>query len=336
MVLVTTRNRFIFQKHRTGFQGFGGGKHALPLFCRVHSVRREVFMEGNFDVCNLALVGLSAPLLVTQQGDWQWGCQTCLVQIALLRDEEVRTILDGSVWVGGKQMWSRERASKQGWWDCIPNPTQEHVHAGLFFGDEPVVHVVDADWLWRNPQAFRGCDWNTLSMIRSKIEGIIQWHAGLSIHPDLSPARSMSYHFGCTPQWYVEELNELVQAMNEESYLQVLQWRWPLLTTTVLYSTWGFLEWHKKQVFGENDQDTQHQDQEGQAAAPGHAAPGGAGQVGADQDMLQGESMGHEAMQGRQGESADVQAMQHQATQHQGGPQGESADNEAMQRQADQ
>jgi hypothetical protein len=35
--------------------------------------------------------------------------------------------------------------------------------------------------------------------------------------------------------------------------------------------------------------------------------------------MLQGESMGHEAMQGSQGESADVQALQHQATQHQGG-----------------
>ena len=84
LIMLTNTGRLIAQRHRCGYQCFGGGSHRMPMLWCIHRARREAWMEGNFDVSNKAVVRLSNPILVTQAQDSWWGVWSCFVQLVLL------------------------------------------------------------------------------------------------------------------------------------------------------------------------------------------------------------------------------------------------------------
>lgn len=228
LVLVTTEGRMIVQKHRNGFQCFGGGKRSECLANRMHSVRREAWMEGNFDVSNSALVRLSSPVLVTQEKQHNpWGTGTCVLQFALLQDDQVVVDENRVVTIGGEQMHSRENARKQGYDELDSTPTAEHIHAGQFFGDEPTMWVVQLTDCWRQPSDWRPCDWISLVMTRDLLYEFI----------DGKDPASCSRCFGDTPDWY-SSMCKSMMIFWDEHLRDIGKERWPLLTTSVLYTSW--------------------------------------------------------------------------------------------------
>ena len=235
MILVTTAGRMIFQKNRCGYQGFGGGNHCMPLVFRVHTVRREAFMESNFDVYNPALISMTRPLLVSQD-----GFTSCVVQVAVLDDQQVRVHVDGTLWVAGVQLWSREQAYVHE----EATPTAQNVQSGAFYYGDPIMRVLTADFVWDNPHEFRMCDWVTLSMIRRTLEDMVAWWAPHPRHIlDAPPYLSKFFCFGDTPGWYRGECDRLANLMNTVPELHMFQTRWPLLPESVLYATWGRQQW---------------------------------------------------------------------------------------------
>ena len=67
MIVCSTRGRLLCQRRRQGYQLFGGGKHRMPLVWKIHQIRREQWMESNFDVAsNQAVISLSNPILIMQ------------------------------------------------------------------------------------------------------------------------------------------------------------------------------------------------------------------------------------------------------------------------------
>ena len=65
-IVVLSGGDLLVQKRREGLQVFGGGRHQLSFLNKLHSVRRELFMESNLlaDYSATALVRISAPCLV--------------------------------------------------------------------------------------------------------------------------------------------------------------------------------------------------------------------------------------------------------------------------------
>ena len=110
LIMLTTAGRLPAQRHRCGYQCFGGGSHRMPMLWSIHRARREAWMEGNFDVSNKAVVRLSNPILVTQAQDSWWGVSSCFVQLVLLADDQAIVDEQGIVAVGDVSMLSRKQA----------------------------------------------------------------------------------------------------------------------------------------------------------------------------------------------------------------------------------
>ena len=130
MIVVSTKGRLLYQCRREGKQLFGGGKHVMPLVWRFHAIRREQWMESNLDVAsNPAVVSLSNPILVMQEGCERGGWGGCLVQICIIDDDHIRIMDDGRVIIGYCAMWSREVARDRWQWpELAPaGPSPEHL-----------------------------------------------------------------------------------------------------------------------------------------------------------------------------------------------------------------
>ena len=235
LILVTTAGRIIAQRHRCGYQGFGGGKNRMPIVWRIHQARREAWMECNFDVSNKALLRISNCFLVTQAEDSWWGVSTCLVQLALLSDEQVTVDEQGIVTVGEVPLFSREQArDTQGCPELAPSPSLDHMRAGQYFKKVPIMHVLTLSSVLTAPSEWRACDWITLSMCRDLIEKFINGE----------DTPSTSRYFGCTPRHYAEQCTEFLSWWNEN--LGVIgRSKWPLLETISLYTYWADPEFRR-------------------------------------------------------------------------------------------
>ena len=51
LMMLTTAGRVIAQRHRCGYQCFGGGKRRMPMLWSVHEARREASMERIANLC---------------------------------------------------------------------------------------------------------------------------------------------------------------------------------------------------------------------------------------------------------------------------------------------
>ena len=51
LIMLTTAGRLIAQRHRCGYQCFGGGSHRMPMLWSVHEARREASMERIANLC---------------------------------------------------------------------------------------------------------------------------------------------------------------------------------------------------------------------------------------------------------------------------------------------
>ncbi len=119
ILLVTDQGRLVCQQRRQGLQHFGGGRICSCLLSKLHSARRELLMEANFDVAtNRAVKWISNPVLCTVSrprgssmviAGYREEIRTCLMQVCVIRDEEV-SVRYGVMSIGGVEMWSRETA----------------------------------------------------------------------------------------------------------------------------------------------------------------------------------------------------------------------------------
>ena len=227
--MLTIAGRLLAQRHRCGYQRFGGGKSRMPMLWSIHRARREAWMEGNFDVSNKAVVRLSNPILVTQAQDSWWGVSSCFVQLVLLADDQVIVDEQGIVTVGDVPMFSREQArDREGWPELEPSPLPAHIRAGQYYFDAPIMHVLKLSSVLAAPNEWRACDWITLVMCRDLIDVFIQ---------DQVPP-STSRHFGCVPPEYAEQCQSFLSWW--DTYLsEIGRSNWPLLETTKLYSEWA-------------------------------------------------------------------------------------------------
>ena len=230
LIMLTTAGRIIAQRHRCGYQGFGGGSHRMPMVWSIHQARREAWMEGNFDVSNSAVVRLSNLILVTQPRDSWWKFWSCLVQFVLLRDEQVVVDEQGIVTVGGVPMFSREQARDRNRYpELVPKPTVEHIRAGQFYLNVPIMHVMQLSSVFASPQEWRGCDWITIVMCRDLIEAFISGQV---------PPSTAKY-FGCVPTEYAQDCTSFLDWWDQR-LAEVGRATWPLLETSRLYNEWAY------------------------------------------------------------------------------------------------
>ena len=143
---MSDQGRVLCQSHRRGLQCYGGGRgpEEENLCCfRLHSIRREQWMESSLDIANnLAVLSRGHTILVMQEA-WR---SYCLVQICVLDDSKI------VVCVGRVQLWSRQKAGDMQWyWEFEVEPTSQHTQAGQLYGDDPVMHVVQLEDIWTSP-----------------------------------------------------------------------------------------------------------------------------------------------------------------------------------------
>ena len=235
-IAVSTKGRVLCQSHRCGFQCHGGGKRGEPLLLKLHSIRRELWMESNLDICsNPAVKSLGHPCLVMQ--DAWWAC--CLVQICILDDAQIE-IDQGVVRVGGVQLWSREKARDTQWYpELAIDPTPEHIKAGQFYAGDPVMHVVHLDDIWRSPHKWRSCDWMTFVMLREHLENMSrqQW---------IDNSDPKCVYVGDVT---AERLRLCERVMSQWSVMDNIDRDlWPLLITKSLYNKWRNPAWRHATV----------------------------------------------------------------------------------------
>ena len=231
-IAVSTKGRVLCQSHRCGFQLHGGGSRGEPLVIKAHNIHREQWMESNLDIANNpAVISRGHPILVMQDA-WAF----CLVQICILDDAQIEVTPQGVVWVGNVQLWSRERARDTEWYyERATEPTTEHIRAGQFYGDEPVMHVVQLDDIWTSPRKWRSCDWVTFAMLRERLEDMQKSHWAINDYP------SQCVSFGDVSPDHFQQCEHIM------SYWSVMKdvdrAQWPLLATEPLYCQWKDPAW---------------------------------------------------------------------------------------------
>ena len=245
MIIISDVGRIFYQCRREGRQLFGGGNCRMPLLLRLHSCRREQWMESNFDVAsNPAVISLSNPILVIQ--DTYYG--GCLVQICIIDDSQIRIDDDGTVYIGDTQMWSREVARDVGkrrnkYHELELEPTTDHISAGTFFQGKPIMGIGDLLQMWDDPSQWRCCDWITCAMLREHLQTILR-----------NPSLNKSSPAFCKIFGGVKHREFCEYIMGYWSHMgNVAQNRWPLLTTAALYTCWRDAEWRHQQCLTRQD-----------------------------------------------------------------------------------
>ena len=236
MIVISSQGRIVYQHRRQGYQLFGGGKYPMSILWLVHQVRREQWMESNFDVSsNPAVLSLSDPILIMQTS---WNA--CLVQICIIDDDALLISEDGIVSIGECQLWSREVArDSQYFYELSPNPTAAHMQAGQFFYDSPIIRVCHYLEVAQNHNHWRSCDWISLSLLMPRFRFTLGQSSAQQIADVNASYLPSCLFFGDVQhQDYFRELIAHLCSMQG-----ICKSFWPLLTTSKLYTTWNDEDW---------------------------------------------------------------------------------------------
>ena len=236
MVVVTTAGRIIYQTRREGRQGFGGGKHSMPLLLKCHSCRRELFFESNIDVANKAIVRISSPVLVTQATTSSAYPTSCWVQVMVLDNALVRGEQDGRVFVGGVQLFSREVARSAGYPELTSVVTYEHLEAGTWWCGSQIFGICALNDAIDDAYSWRPCDHNTLNLLHGFIN---------EARSSCVLARAIAISDAEVPTDYHKLCEETMEGWSSHMG-DIATKPWPLLSTTMLYNYWCYPAWRRE------------------------------------------------------------------------------------------
>ena len=242
VILITTKGDLILQRRRLGLQCFAGGKYKHCLAFKAHSARREAYWEANVDMCDAAIVFISAPFLVTSACHMEWegaDFAACWLQVVVVEATAVTQDDAGVLRIGERILWSREVAGGSGCY--MTNPPASTVASGTHWNGSPIFCRRSlAEALGGNEM--RNIDASSLHLLREEVEAAL-----LGQHR--KPAAYFDWK-GCTVQETYEETCKKTLLTWEKHFGHVASDKWPLIATPLLYETLTLPDWRRGYLAG--------------------------------------------------------------------------------------
>ena len=220
IILLTSDGKLICQRRlrrsTQEFQCFGGGKWATPLLNKVHSLRRELYMESAIDLNELwdCVQFISKPT-ICHGPDSDSGC---LVQVVVVKAEAVRYKSD-IICVCDTQLWSREL----NWWAQYREPhdtSQSDMDWGQRLHDGSPAFAMLNPFDEADVNHMRKCDGHTLRAMKQDI------HDALLTRDDGGPTVRFTGNHNEKTLSHSQSLLDMVDKTVGWNFAQE---RWPLI-----------------------------------------------------------------------------------------------------------